>query len=104
MLGLSQQRVSQLVRAGAIVADHDAEGRLQYDRASVERYVAERAARLAPDPSIREERKLAQEEARERFARERKRREREEKERRELVISLAKRAVEALERLAKCGR
>jgi hypothetical protein len=104
MLALSQQRVSQLVKIGALVVDRDAEGRLQYDRVSVERYVADRAARAAADPALAEERRMQQEEARERFTRERKRREREESERRELVISLAKRAVEALERLAKCGK
>lgn len=104
MLALSQQRVSQLVRAGDIVADKDAEGRLQYDRASVERYVAERAQRTARDPIAAEERRMVQEEARERFARARKQREREEVERRDKLLSLAVRCVEALERMAKCGK
>lgn len=102
MLGLSQQRVSQLVKNGAIVVDRDSEGRLQYDRVSVERYAAERAASRAVDPAIREERRLAQVEARERFARARKLREREEREEREARKALITRAVEALEKMARC--
>jgi len=104
MLSLSQQRVSQLVRAGELVADRDPDGRLKYDRASVERYVTARAVRLEPDPIVAEEKRLLQIEARERFARERKRQRLEERERRDQLIALAVRCVEALERLAKCGK
>lgn len=104
MLGVGQSRVSRLVQAGAIVAERDAEGRLKYDRASVEQYAAHRAVQRAPDPALAEERRLAQVEARERFARARRLREREERERREALMALAQRAVDALERWAKCGK
>lgn len=67
ILGLSQQRVSQLVRAGALIADPDPDGRLKYDRQSVEALAASRAAR-ASDRDQAEIRAVYQREARENFA------------------------------------
>lgn len=47
MLRVSQQRVSQLHRSGAIVGEEDINGATRFDRASVEAYAADRARRKA---------------------------------------------------------
>lgn len=102
--GLSQSRVSQLVRTGELVVERDPEGKLKYDRETTERYARARAVKFEPDPQAAEEKRLLQIEARERLARERKKREQEERERRASWFALASRAVEALERIARCGK
>lgn len=100
LLGVSRPRVSQLVKSGDLVADRDAEGRLQYDRRSAEQYAAERAARMAPDRAAAEERRAIQAEARERLARERRRHAQEIATRRARYESWAERVVLALEKIA----
>lgn len=99
---VSQQRVSQLVRAGILVADRDPDGRLQYDRETVDRLVRDRAARAAQRSGAdADERAALVEEARDRFARQRRERELQEKARRAHLDELLERAVAALERIAR---
>lgn len=101
MLGnLSQQRVSQLVREGLLAADRDDDGTLKYDRESVDRLAAERAARAARTSSEAEERRMLQVEARERLARERKRAALAAEVEKARRFELGERAVAALERIA----
>jgi hypothetical protein len=99
---ISQQRVSQLVRDDILIADKDDEGRLKYDRESVEQYAALRAIKKSSSAQEAEERKLRQVEARERFKRERERVARLEAERRNELDELQRRGVKALEEIAKC--
>lgn len=73
MLGVSQQRVSQLVGVGDLVAERDSEGRLRYDRPTAEQYQRDRVVRRAESRADAESRGARQAEARERFARERRR-------------------------------
>lgn len=73
LLAVSQQRVSQLVASGELVAERDSEGRLRYDRITAEEYQRDRAARKAESSETAELRRARQTEARERFARERRR-------------------------------
>ena len=47
MLGVTQPRISQLVKADELIAHKDVTGELQIDRESVERYATERATRKA---------------------------------------------------------
>lgn len=100
--GLSQQRVSQLVRAGEIVAEPDENGALQYDRESVHACATRRAAKARISAEEREERRALHEEARDRFTRERKRLAAEKAKRDQEQRDLHHRAVVALERIAKC--
>jgi len=102
--GLSQGRVSQLVREGRLVADYDSEGRCRYDRASVEREVRNRAARAAREAGEADEREALQREARDRFKRTREE-EREAREaRQKWEDELREREVNALEGILSCLR
>lgn len=98
---VSQQRVSQLVRGGLLVAERDPEGRLQYDRETVDRLVRDRARRAARSDAEADERAALVEEARDRFARQRREREERELARRAHLDELLERAVAALERIAR---
>lgn len=101
-LGVSQQRVSQLVKRGDIAAQRSpVDGRMQYDGASVQAYAAERAARKASSAASADERRARQEEAAYRFERERRRHAEEVERRRRWEDDLKERAVAALERIAK---
>lgn len=101
LLGVSQPRVSQLVKAGELVAERDISGALQFDRATTERYAIDRAAKRERDSVAAEERRMLQTEARERFSRQRAREREAERERIETRDALFERAVIALEKLAK---
>jgi DNA-binding transcriptional MerR regulator len=94
---LSQQRISQLVRGGLLVAERDPEGRLQYDRETVDRLSRDRAARAARTADDADERAALVEEARDRFRRERRERVIAERARIEYLDSLRERSVVALE-------
>jgi hypothetical protein len=98
---LSQQRISQLVRQGLLVAEPDSDGRLKYDGESVDRMARERAARAARTAEEGSERAALVAEARDRFRRERKAELEAELTRRAKRDELAERAVNALERIAK---
>jgi hypothetical protein len=102
--GLSQGRISQLVKEGALVVERDPEGRLRYDRIAAERLARNRAARQALDAEGIDERKALQAEARDRLRRERERREQEERRRQEWQDDLRTREVKALEGIAECLR
>lgn len=99
--GLTQQRISQLVKQGLLVAEMDSGGRYKYDRETAERLARNRAARAALSVEEAEERKVLQAEARDRFRRQREREMAEEKARIEKLDSLCERAVDALEKIAK---
>jgi len=99
--GISQPRVSQLVKEGHLVAERDTDGRMQYDRASVERLAALRAQKRAVNSDEAEEKRLLQEEGRERFKRDRDRERERERKRTEHLDSLKEREVTALEEIAK---
>lgn len=100
--GLTQQRVSQLLREGFLVAQDDGSGRLQYDRDVAEKLARARAVRRAESPEEAETRKLEQDESRERFRRTREREAALELQRQQHLDELAERAVLALEKIAKC--
>ena len=100
--GLSQQRISQLVRDGTLAVERDVDGRLKYDRATVEAEARERAARSADTAAHADERRALQAEARDRFRRERERQARVEEERRQAREERADRTLAALERIAAC--
>lgn len=102
MLGLSQQRISQLVHAGTLAVERDDSGRLKYDRAMVEAEARERAARGASTAAQADERRALQAEARDRFKRERERAAREEAERRAVREDREQRTLAALEKIAQC--
>lgn len=108
LLGVSQQRVSQLKKAGLLVAEPDREGRIKYERASVEAYAAEMAERKERDTARAAQRRAQQEESRYQLerqrraeAREREDRQRYEDEQRERMIA----ALEGISRgLQKCQK
>jgi len=104
MLAVGQPRVSQLVKEGALVADKDDDGRMQFDRASVEAYAASRARLRAKTAEEREERSALHAEARDRMAAERKRRQREQEERTAREESRRERIAAALEGIHECLR
>jgi len=100
--GISQSRVSQLSKAGDIIGEPDSQGRMQYDRASVERLAKLRAVQRAASAEHAEEKVAMGEEARARFRRQRAR-EKEEAERRQAHLDeLREREVNALEGILAC--
>lgn len=99
---LSQQRVSQLVREGILVVDHDANGVLQYDRATVESLASERASKHSRNSANAEERRALRDEANDRFKRQRERERLAEAERIARLDDWRERATIALEGIAKC--
>ena len=101
---LSQQRISQLVRNGILVAERDGEGRLQYDRESVERLREHRAIQRATSVEDADERKAIQIEARDRFRRQRDKEIAEERARIMARDELQRRQVDALEGIVQCLR
>lgn len=101
---ISQQRVSQLVRKGVLVVDRDTEGRLRYDRESVERYVAEQAARASLNDRTSDDRKALQAEARDRMKAAREKEAREKAEKEAARNDLLQRAVTALETIASAAK
>lgn len=103
VLGVKQPRVSQLVKEGHLIAEKDTNGgALKYDRASVERLANVRAMRRAIDAEEASERKLLQDEARERHRREVKLHREREAARIAKLDDLHERATVALERIAEC--
>lgn len=100
--GISQPRVSQLVRDGELIAEPDAEGRLRYDRESVIRLARVRAIRAAQSEEGATDKEARNREARDRLKRERERDEREAKARQEYEDDLRERTVKALEGIREC--
>jgi len=98
--GVSQPRVSQLVKQGLLIVEKDPEGRLRYDRITVERYVAGRAEMRARDAQSADERKALHAEARDRFRRQRERERADEEKRQAYLDDLREREVHALELIA----
>lgn len=99
--GLSQARVSQLVRQKILVAAHDPEGKLQIDRASVEREIERRKLRDAQDAEDLESRRAEHAAKQQRFERERKAAREAEAARQRHLDELQERQTIALERIAK---
>lgn len=99
--GISQPRISVLVKEGSLVVERDVQGRLRYDRIAVERLAARRAVRHAYDRPDAEEKKALQAEARDRLRRQRERDEAEERERERKHDERWERSVVALEAIAK---
>jgi predicted XRE-type DNA-binding protein len=99
-LGVSQPRVSQLVKQGEIIASKDASGEMQYDRESVEAYATERAMRKTRSAEEKEAKRAQREEASHRFERARKLARAREEERTRKLDELRERSVEALESIA----
>jgi hypothetical protein len=99
--GISQPRVSQLVKEGLLICEPDGEGRLRYDRPTAEALARNRASRAAATIEGAEERKALQDEARDRFKRERERARAAEEERTKRLDDLKERTVRALESIAK---
>lgn len=104
MLGVSQQRISQLVRSGELIAERDPEGRYQYDRIAAERLTSDRARRSAETSAMADERRALQAEARDRFARQRALASKLAAAREAKHDDLLARAVTALERIASALR
>lgn len=98
--GISQPRVSQLVKTGDLIVERDSKGYYKYDRVAAEKLAARRAVRHAYDRPDAEERKALQAEARDRFRRQREREEAEELERQKRLDELQERQVVALELIA----
>jgi len=101
ILGLSQQRVSQLHRSGALIAIPDREGRLRFDRESVERYSHDAADLRERRSDVAARRRAEREEARHRAKREQARAAREREERQRYEDDLRERMVSALESIAR---
>lgn len=99
--GISQPRVSQLVHEGMLVADYDPDGRLRYDRESVDAYARNRAATKAYKAGEKEERRALNAEQQARFARQRQREREAQAARQANEDELKTRAVVALETIAK---
>lgn len=102
MLGVSQPRISQLVKKSELIAHKDVTGELQIDRESVERYATKRAVSNATSPEEEEAKRARHEEANDRFARERKRARAADEARTRKREELHERSVTALERIAEC--
>jgi multidrug resistance efflux pump len=100
--GITNARISQLVRAGDLIAHADPEGRYQYDRASVEALARVRAMRTAVSVEQAESRKAMHDESRARIARQREQARSEAAERQKHLDELQERGVRALETIAKC--
>lgn len=98
--GLSQGRVSQLVKEGLLVVERDPEGRLRYDRVTAERLAQNRAARAAIYAEGADERRALQAEARDRLRRERERERAAQEARTKFLDELGERGVKALESIA----
>lgn len=102
--GITQQRVSQLVRDGVLVADRDENGQLQYDRASAEAEARARAVRRSRSAEDAETRKMLHDEARERIRRQRANKAAEAEARARALDDLRERSVRALEGIYECLR
>lgn len=98
--GLSQPRISQLVRAGILVAEDDGAGRLWYDRDSVERLARKRAADAARSEEDAESRVALLAERQDKIRRERARAAAAQAERQKRDDDWKQRAVVALEVIA----
>ena len=101
MLGISQQRVSQLVKDGTLTAVKDDERRIRYDREEVEQLARDRASRKASRDAEADERKARKAEAQYRLERARRQeaQAKAEAERREL--EWRERILTALEKIAR---
>jgi hypothetical protein len=102
--GLSQPRVSQLVKEGLLVVERDPEGRLRYDREATEKLVRNRAAENAIWNEGADERKALQAEARDRLRRAREREAEEQQEKERILHEQRERTVSALEGILECLR
>jgi hypothetical protein len=98
--GISQPRISQLVKAGHLVVEQDISGRYRYDRIATEKLAAQRVVRHAYDRPDAEAKKALQAEARDRLRRQREREEQEERERERRHDDWRERSVIALELIA----
>jgi len=104
MLRVTQQRVSQLHRNGAIVGEADINGATRFDRGSVEAYAAERARKKADREALADERAVRAAEAHDRATRRRAEAEAHALARQQRDDELKERAVKALEQLAAAAR
>lgn len=102
--GITQGRVSQLVKSGVLVVERDSEGRYRYDRISAEKYAQNKAAHAALHAEGADERAALQAEARDRFKRQRDRERAAEAERQAHFDELREREVKALEGIHECLR
>lgn len=104
ILGVTQGRVSQLVREGLLIVEADSEGHYQYDRETVERLARNRAAMKARSAEEADERAALQAEARDRFKRQRELARAEAEARQKHFDALREREVQALEGIYECLR
>lgn len=104
--GVTQARVSQLVRQGLLVAERDTNGSYQYDRLATEALVRNRAAlkALKLDPAHSDEQRALHAEAQDRFRRQRDRERALAEERQRRLDELYERGVLALESIVSCLR